>query len=165
MIVSLYSSLASWVVVPVRVEPSQAAAEYGPLTFEGTIHSHLMPSDIWSRIWSEWESQPFACVPEVLGLVLLEAGQLHYGTLTPPFTQAASPLPPLFRPKLMSTLHGNAFHPLGRGELRKPGDYSDQPGQDTGPTLRAGDVANTDADTLEGEPAVVPVIGEHCASG
>jgi len=93
MLVSLYSGLASWVVVPVRVRPAEAAFRYGPLAFEGTIHSHLMPSDIWSRIWSEWEYKSFASISEDLGLVLLEAGLLHSGTLTPPFTDACWPLP------------------------------------------------------------------------
>jgi hypothetical protein len=37
----------------------------------------------------------------------------------------------------MSTLHGkDCLTPLGRGELRKPEEYSDQPGQDTHPTPR-----------------------------
>jgi hypothetical protein len=93
MLVSLYSGLASWVVVPVRVRPAEAAVKYGTLTFEGTIHSHLMSSDIWSRIWSEWEFKSFASVSEDLGLVLLEAGLLHSGTLTPPFTEAGWPQP------------------------------------------------------------------------
>ena len=89
MLVSLYSGFASWVVVPVRVRPAEAAAKHGPLTFEGTIHSHLMSPDIWTRIWSEWEIKSFASVSEDLGLVLLEAGLLHSGTLTPPFTDVA----------------------------------------------------------------------------
>lgn len=86
MLISLYSGLASWVVVPQRVRPTNAAALYGPLIFEGTIHSHLMSADIWSRIWSEWEQHSFASVSEDLGLVLLEASLDRYGALPPPFT-------------------------------------------------------------------------------
>jgi len=88
MLISLYSGLASWVVVPQRVKPTNAAALYGPLIFEGTIHSHLMSADIWSGIWSEWERHSFASVSEDLGLVLLEANLNRYGTLTPPFAAA-----------------------------------------------------------------------------
>lgn len=87
MLISLYSGLTSWVVVPQRVKPTNGAL-YGPLIFEGTIHSHLMSTDIWSRIWTEWERRLFASVSEDLGLVLLEAGLNRYGTLTPPFTEA-----------------------------------------------------------------------------
>jgi hypothetical protein len=90
MLISLYSSIASWVVVPQRVRPTNAAILYGPLTFEGTIHSHLMSADIWSRIWTEWERHSFASVSEDLGLVLLGASLDRYGTLTPPFTEATA---------------------------------------------------------------------------
>ena len=88
MLISLYSGLASWVVVPQRVKPTNAAALYGPLIFEGTIHSHLMSAHIWSRIWGEWERHSFARVSEDLGLVLLEASLNRYGTLTPPYAAA-----------------------------------------------------------------------------
>jgi hypothetical protein len=84
MLISLYSGMASWVVVPQRVRPTNAAAIHGPLIFEGTIHSHLVSSDIWSRIWSDWELQSYASVSEDLGLVLLGACLDRYGTLTPP---------------------------------------------------------------------------------
>lgn len=92
MLISLYSGMASWVVVPQRVRPTNAAALHGPLIFEGTIHSHLLSSEVWSRIWTEWERHSFASVSEDLGLVLLEACLKRYGTLTPPFT--ASPATP-----------------------------------------------------------------------
>lgn len=88
MLISLYSGLASWVVVPQRVRPTNAAALYGPLIFEGTIHSHLMSADIWSRIWTEWERRSFASVSEDMGLVLLEANLNRYGTLTSSFAAA-----------------------------------------------------------------------------
>ena len=88
MLVSLYSGLISWVVVPQRVKPTNAACLFGPLIFEGTIHSHLMSTNIWSRIWSDWERQSFSSVSEDLGLVLLEASLDRYGTLTPPFAEA-----------------------------------------------------------------------------
>jgi hypothetical protein len=84
MLVSLYSGFISWIVVPQRVKPTNAAAMHGPLIFEGTIHSHLMARETWSHIWSEWEKKAFATVSEDLGLVLLEAGLIHSGTLTPP---------------------------------------------------------------------------------
>jgi len=86
MLISLYSGMASWVVVPQRVRPTQAAAIHGPLIFEGTIHSHLLSPHIWTRIWSEWERHPFASLSEDLGLVLLGACLDRYGTLTPPFS-------------------------------------------------------------------------------
>lgn len=86
MLISLYSGLVSWIVVPQRVKPVNAAALHGPLIFEGTIHSHLMTADIWSHIWSEWEQKSFATVSADLGLVLLDAGLTHSGTLTPPYT-------------------------------------------------------------------------------
>lgn len=88
MLVSLYSGLTSWVVVPQRVRPAHAARLLGPLIFEGTIHSHLMSTTIWSRIWSDWERQSYSSVSEDLGLVLLEANLDRYGTLTPPFAEA-----------------------------------------------------------------------------
>jgi len=88
MLISLYSGMASWVVVPQRVRPTNAVAIHGPLIFEGTIHSHLLSTDVWSRIWTEWERNSFASVSEDLGLVLLEACLNRYGTLTPPFTRA-----------------------------------------------------------------------------
>ena len=86
MLISLYSGMAAWVVVPQRVRPTNAAAVHGHLIFEGTIHSHLLSSDIWTRIWSEWERHSYASVSEDLGLVLLEACLDRYGTLTPPFS-------------------------------------------------------------------------------
>ncbi len=86
MLISLYSGMAAWVVVPQRVRPTNAAAIHGPLIFEGTIHSHLLSSDIWTHIWSEWERQSYASVSEDLGLVLLGACLDRYGTLTPPYT-------------------------------------------------------------------------------
>ncbi len=88
MLISLYSGFTCWVVVPLRVKPTNAAAIHGPLIFEGTIHSHLMSSDIWSRIWSDWERNSFASVSEDLGLVLLETGLVHSGTITPPYTES-----------------------------------------------------------------------------
>lgn len=88
MLISLYSGLISWVVVPQRVRPTNAAYLFGPLIFEGTIHSHLMSATIWSRIWSDWERQSFSIVSEDLGLVLLEANLNRYGTLTPSLTEA-----------------------------------------------------------------------------
>jgi len=88
MLISLYSGLTSWVVVPQRVKPTKAAFLFGSLIFEGTIHSHLISADIWSRIWSDWERQSFSSVSEDLGLVLLEASLNRYGTLTPPFAEA-----------------------------------------------------------------------------
>ena len=92
MLISLYSGMASWVVVPQHTRPTNAAAIHGPLIFEGTIHSHLLSSDVWSRIWSEWEQHSFASVSEDLGLVLLEACLNRYGTLTPPFSGAQAGL-------------------------------------------------------------------------
>ncbi|GAB3359350.1 hypothetical protein [Lysobacter tyrosinilyticus] len=80
MIISLYSGMASWVVVPQRVKPTRATFLFGPLIFEGTIHSHLLSADIWSRIWSDWERQSFSSLSEDLGLVLLEASLNRYGS-------------------------------------------------------------------------------------
>jgi hypothetical protein len=95
MLISLYSGMASWVVVPQRVRPTNAAGIHGPLIFEATIHSHLLPADIWARIWSEWERHSFASVSEDLGLMFLAASLDRYGTLLPPFSGThAAPLIP-----------------------------------------------------------------------
>ena len=86
MRISLYSGISSWVVVPDGTKPTSATAHHGQLIFEGTIHSHLLSSDVWAHIWKDWQKQPFASVSEDLGLVLLEASLRRYGTLTPPFS-------------------------------------------------------------------------------
>lgn len=86
MHISLYSGMSSWVVVPDRQMPMLATALHGRLIFEGTIHSHLLSDDVWTRIRSQWQQQSFAVVSEDLGLVLLEASLKRYGTLTPPFS-------------------------------------------------------------------------------
>lgn len=86
MRISLYSGMSSWVVVPDRQPPHQAEAIHGHLIFEGTIHSHLLSDDVWTRIWAQWQRHAFALVSEDLGLVLLEASLKRYGTLTPPFS-------------------------------------------------------------------------------
>ena len=88
MLISLYSGMSSWVVVPDRSKPTGATALVGHLIFEGTIHSHLLSSDVWMRIWTEWQQRTFALVSEDLGLVLLEASLKRYGTLMPPFSGA-----------------------------------------------------------------------------
>ena len=90
MFISLYSGPGCWVVVPVGMKPTTAAVIHGPLAFEGTIRSHLLPTEVWSRIWSEWGQASYASVSGKLGQVLLEAGRVHSGTLTPPFTEAWS---------------------------------------------------------------------------
>lgn len=139
-------------VVPLLVKPTCAAALYGPLIFEGTIHSHLMSTDIWSRIWSEWERHSFARMSEDLGLVLLEAGLVHSGTLTPSVYRHAS----ANWDKTMSKLHGSSEAKLGPGELRKPGDYTDQPGQGVLPPDEGNERDSAEWSMQNREPSPAP---------
>lgn len=89
MLISIYSSFSSWVVVPQRAKPTSAAVLYGPLIFEGTLPSHLMATSVWSHIWKEWEQRSFASVSEEQGLAMLESAFDRYGTLMPPFVHQA----------------------------------------------------------------------------
>ena len=95
MLISLYSGVPAWVIVPQRVRPARAAGLQGPLAFEGTIHSHLLPTDLWTRIRSEWERHCFARVTQEQGRSLLAAAMRRFGTLAPPFSgaQTAKPSP------------------------------------------------------------------------
>jgi hypothetical protein len=88
MRISLYSGMSCWIVVPDGAEPD-ATGLPRPLIFEGTIHSHLLPSEVWARIWSQWQRRAFARLSEDMGLVLLEASLRRYGTLAPPFSGPA----------------------------------------------------------------------------
>ena len=83
MLISLYSGRASWVVMPHGVQPTHAARLFERLVFEGTIQSHLMSADLWLRTRSDWQRRACSRLSEDLGLVLLEANLIRYGTLAP----------------------------------------------------------------------------------
>lgn len=70
------------------MKPTGATTRFEPLVFEGTIQSHLLSAQLWSRTWSDWQRQSFSRMSEDLGLVLLEASLNRDDTLNPSLGQA-----------------------------------------------------------------------------
>lgn len=79
----LYSGAANWVIFPAQSSITGATALYGPLIYEGTISFNVVPLANRKHIASEWDQRAFAAVSEDIGLMLLDAGLLHSGTLSP----------------------------------------------------------------------------------
>ena len=84
MRISLYSSPACWLIVPADMEPTEAGNQHGPLQFEGTVPSQLIPAEIRTHLLSQCEAHAFAKVSEDLALTLMDQTLSRYGTLERP---------------------------------------------------------------------------------
>lgn len=82
MRISLYSGRGCWLIVPAEVAPVEATSACGPLQFEGTVPSDLVPHDHWAHLLPQCEAHAYARVSEELGVMLLDRTLRHYGTLT-----------------------------------------------------------------------------------
>ena len=84
MRISLYSSPACWLIVPADIKPTEAGNQYGPLQFEGTVPSQLIPEEVRTHLLSQCEAHAFATVSEDLALTLMDQTLSRYGTLALP---------------------------------------------------------------------------------
>jgi hypothetical protein len=83
MLVNVYSGTRGWVLAPAHMPPPPPP-NYGPLHYEGTVPLDLIKTDyVNAHIWIECALKSYAQVSEDIGLQLLEASLVSYGTLTP----------------------------------------------------------------------------------
>ena len=84
MLVSLYSGVSTWVMVPGTARPPSAASRCGSLILEAIVPSALIPEAVRDRLNKEIRAKGFCHASEDIGITLLDECLARYGTLVVP---------------------------------------------------------------------------------